>query len=180
MKNISNFLKWATTTKGRHRVLFIILISCLNFLCYLLLSRNMTYLYGSQTSITFTSQPFLFFLFIIKIGLAGFSLSLLLHERLKQKGILPGTNRLLWAVGLLILLFNLVNYFVMQSQWLVFIVTFSLAFGTSFIFGLLFVEAIKPLDLQYNKSLFYLLLTLLSTPDTHLLMALLLKRDKYS
>jgi hypothetical protein len=137
--------------------LFAIFVSLINFLLFLVLNKNITYQFGSF----FVGNINLIFYFLIylKLSYAGFSLALLLFNRVKRKyPSLVNIDFLLSCLSYSVLSMVLLNFVEISSFWILGPLAFLIIFIPSFFYGLIYGILIEKLGQQYHKTLFYLLI----------------------
>lgn len=135
-------------------------LSSLNFLFFILITKNIAYQFlvapRMEVSVLFV---------LLKLSFAGFSLGLLLAEFLKKKFPRINIQNTLHVLSYALLLSGLINFCNCPSGLKAYIIAFAVIFIPSFLFGLAYSLLIKWLRLQYHKAMFFLLLgTTLAIP----------------
>ena len=124
-------------------------VSFLNLLYFLLVYKNISYVYQD----VFFRYP-LSFIILLKLSFIGFSLGLLLSKVLYKLNINKLSNTTMISIGLAVL----INYVQIHMTYLKYIISFLVIFIPSLLFGFLFANSIKKLKVDYSEILFYLLI----------------------
>lgn len=134
----------------------VIYISAMNFLYYLLITKNLSYLYLDSVSLVGVHSV-LVFIFILKIGFAGFFLGLLLSNWIIKKFPHLATKDILNYLSFIILSFFLVNYILFSNTWVIIVIAISLILIPALLFGLVIGILVNEINQSFHKILFYLL-----------------------
>lgn len=136
------------------------LLAFFNFLYFLIISRNISYIYGVYEVPTWPDMlqnPFVAIIILLKLCFAGFFIGQLAYPFVRKKHPKFFVSSI-HTLCVITLAGSVMNYIKIPNVWLVTILILTVTLVPACIYGLLFGSMIRGIRYTYNKVLFYMLI----------------------
>lgn len=131
-----------------------VLLSLFSFMYYLVVSKNITYLYSHQHPINApVLDSFLLLILLLKLSFSGFSLGLLLRLKFAHFFQKIHTWMIAFSLSYLVLGVSGLNYVALNGGWFINLISVIVLFIPSLLFGILYGRLVADCRGRYSRML---------------------------